>query len=246
MIKYNVKIYFVLQKKTDEQKQETSDSSLLTALTWGHNDQRLFVACTNSLHVLRVYNHIPSIGLLSQLAIKSALVRPTQIDNFCLPDRLRNQLLHCFHSTIKSVYPRISDLRSFVCACLPESERLHCTLKCSPKKSSANSNGGGLEQYTLYLEYLGGLIPLLSARKASKLKPNFVIFDPVSRSSKKEPVAKKTKRNRRKLAVDPRRKKKRNLETSLLSSAIVNNTGMNKIIENFVNFYEIKICLIST
>ncbi|KAH3726231.1 hypothetical protein DPMN_052089 [Dreissena polymorpha] len=32
--------------------------------------------------------------------------------------------------------------------------------------------------YTLYLEYLGGLIPLLKGKRASKLRPDFIIFDP--------------------------------------------------------------------
>ena len=35
------------------------------------------------------------------------------------------------------------------------------------------------------MEYLGGLIPLLSARKSSKLKPDFVIFDPYLSRNKK-------------------------------------------------------------
>ena len=46
------------------------------------------------------------------------------------------------------------------------------------------------EYYTLYLEYLGGLIPLLSARKSSKLKPDFVIFDPFLTQSKKKKLSK--------------------------------------------------------
>lgn len=32
--------------------------------------------------------------------------------------------------------------------------------------------------YTLYLEYLGGLVPLLKGRRTSKIRPEFVIFDP--------------------------------------------------------------------
>lgn len=32
--------------------------------------------------------------------------------------------------------------------------------------------------YTLFLEYLGGLVPLLKGKRTSKLKPEFVIFDP--------------------------------------------------------------------
>lgn len=32
--------------------------------------------------------------------------------------------------------------------------------------------------YTLYLEYLGGLVPLLKGKRISKIRPEFVIFDP--------------------------------------------------------------------
>lgn len=37
--------------------------------------------------------------------------------------------------------------------------------------------------YTLYLEYLGGLVPLLKGRRTSKIRPEFVIFDPQSQDS---------------------------------------------------------------
>ena len=37
--------------------------------------------------------------------------------------------------------------------------------------------------YTLYLEYLGGLVPLLKGRRTSKIRPEFVIFDPQSQGS---------------------------------------------------------------
>jgi hypothetical protein len=39
------------------------------------------------------------------------------------------------------------------------------------------------EHYTLYLEYLGGLIPLLKGKRASKLRPEFVIYDPKIKGS---------------------------------------------------------------
>ena len=56
---------------------------------------------------------------------------------------------------------------------MPKNERFHCTLKCLNKDNKNSKN-----YYVLYLEYLGGLIPLLTARKTSKIKPNFIIFDP--------------------------------------------------------------------
>ena len=35
----------------------------------------------------------------------------------------------------------------------------------------------------MYLEYLGGLIPLLKGKRASKLRPEFIIFDPKIKSA---------------------------------------------------------------
>jgi len=32
--------------------------------------------------------------------------------------------------------------------------------------------------YTLYVEYLGGLIPILKGKRTSKIRPEFVIYDP--------------------------------------------------------------------
>ena len=32
--------------------------------------------------------------------------------------------------------------------------------------------------YTLFLEFMGGLIPLLKARRTGTLKPEFVVYDP--------------------------------------------------------------------
>ena len=62
-------------------------------------------------------------------------------------------------------------LREFVCIPPPGNERLHCTMI----RHGDESSGG---HYTLYLEYLGGLIPLLKGKRASKLRPEFVIYDP--------------------------------------------------------------------
>ena len=54
-------------------------------------------------------------------------------------------------------------------------ERLHCTII----RHGDDTSGG---YYTLYLEYLGGLIPLLKGKRASKLHPDFIIFDPQMKS----------------------------------------------------------------
>ena len=122
------------------------------------------------------------------MAIKQRLSDVTQLSGFCLSERLKEQLKYCFASSVKTLYPRVASLRQFVCSCLPKNERLHCTLKCLSNVKSSH------EYYTLYLEYLGGLIPLLSARKSSKLKPDFVIFDPYLTRKKKINNKKKSKK----------------------------------------------------
>lgn len=55
------------------------------------------------------------------------------------------------------------------------STRLHCTMIRHDEDSNLNSGG---TCYTLYLEYLGGLVPLLKGKRTSKIRPEFVIFDP--------------------------------------------------------------------
>ena len=39
--------------------------------------------------------------------------------------------------------------------------------------------------YTVYLEHLGGFLPILKGRKTSKIKPEFVIFDPMKGEEEK-------------------------------------------------------------
>ena len=70
-------------------------------------------------------------------------------------------------------------LREFVCIPPPGQERLHCTMV---RQGDTESSGG---HYTLYLEYMGGLIPLLKGKRASKLRPEFVIYDPKIKTANK-------------------------------------------------------------
>ena len=63
--------------------------------------------------------------------------------------------------------------------CVPPAgnERLQCTMM-----RHGEETGG---HYTLYLEYLGGLIPLLKGKRASKIRPEFIIYDPKIKISTK-------------------------------------------------------------
>lgn len=68
--------------------------------------------------------------------------------------------------------PKLSELRQFVSS--SPKNRLYCTLV-------QHFNGPETTPpvcYVLYMEYLGGLVPLLKGKRISMLKPEFVIFDP--------------------------------------------------------------------
>jgi hypothetical protein len=89
---------------TDQLANDTTKIELFSALSWGHNDQRLFVACSKTLHVLRVYKEIPKLSLLSETRIKTTLSDESCIAKFCLPEPLKEQLKYCFASTIKVIF----------------------------------------------------------------------------------------------------------------------------------------------
>ena len=89
--------------------------------------------------------------------------------------------MYCYHFCLFQGYiPDPYQLREFVCYPALNNERLFCTMK-----RSGNDDTSSNTHYTLYLEYLGGLIPLLKGKRASKLRPEFVIYDPKLKTSNK-------------------------------------------------------------
>lgn len=143
----------------------------LTALCWGHNDRRLFVAAGFNLHVAWVMKKVPHLQFLCQRIIQICIKSEKLIRKLPLPARLHHSVQTMFSPTIKSYIPDPFKLREFICSPPPASERLFCTMI----RHGEETSGG---HYTLYLEYLGGLIPLLKGKRASKLRPDFVIYDP--------------------------------------------------------------------
>lgn len=69
--------------------------------------------------------------------------------------------------------PEAKGLREFVSRAPINGTRLHCTMI---RHDDEHLSSGAC--YTLYLEYLGGLVPLLKGKRTSKIRPEFVIFDP--------------------------------------------------------------------
>ncbi|KAK0084586.1 hypothetical protein PV325_006755 [Microctonus aethiopoides] len=147
----------------------------VSAMTWGHNDRRLFVATGARVHAAWVSRRVGSLQLLSRLAVRASLTRESGVQQLPLPPRLRALVGALFSSTIRSCVPEPRELRKFVSRPPPSGGRLHCTM--------LRHAGEPAPCYTLYLEYLGGLVPLLKGRRTSKIRPEFVIFDPQSQET---------------------------------------------------------------
>ncbi|XP_074029104.1 WD40 superfamily protein Tusp isoform X2 [Leptinotarsa decemlineata] len=146
----------------------------VTTITWGHNDKRLFLATGTQIHIAWISKRIASLQLLCRLRIHDLIPNENQLCLLPLPVRLGNIIGNLFAQTIRCCVPEPSALREFVSRPPVGSVRLHCTM--IRHDDETNLSAGTC--YTLYLEYLGGLVPLLKGKRTSKIRPEFVIFDP--------------------------------------------------------------------
>ncbi|KAM5125112.1 LOW QUALITY PROTEIN: tubby-related protein 4-like [Callospermophilus lateralis] len=145
----------------------------IISICWGHTDSRLLMASGPALYVVRVEHRVSSLQLLCQQAIASTLREDKDVSKLTLPPGLCSYLSTAFIPTIKPPIPDPNNMRDFVSYPSAGNERLHCTMK----RTEDDPEVGG-PCYTLYLEYLGGLMPILKGRRISKLRPEFVIMDP--------------------------------------------------------------------
>ncbi|XP_045766051.1 tubby-related protein 4 isoform X2 [Maniola jurtina] len=142
----------------------------VSALTWGHAARRLFVGLGGAVCTARVWRVVAPLQLLARVRAAAALRHPRLAAKLPLPPRLQPALASLFAHTIRCNVPEASELRRFVSRPPGAGARLHCTmLRHDDEEAGA---------YTLYLEHLGGLVPLLKGRRTSKIRPEFVIFDP--------------------------------------------------------------------
>ncbi|XP_064474099.1 tubby-related protein 4-like isoform X2 [Ornithodoros turicata] len=151
----------------------------VTAMTWGHNDKRLFVATGSIIHIGWVTRRIASLQLLSRLTLHRSLADEDAVHRLPLPRRLRALVASLFGQTFKCYLPEPKRLRDFVSRPPSQNIRLHCTMVRHDTEDLVTT---GSVTYTLFLEYLGGLVPLLKGKRASNLRPEFVIYDPQGRS----------------------------------------------------------------
>uniref|UniRef100_A0A8C4JPG1 Tubby-related protein 4 n=1 Tax=Dromaius novaehollandiae TaxID=8790 RepID=A0A8C4JPG1_DRONO len=152
---------------------ETPVQRPIISICWGHRDSRLLMASGPALYVVRVEHRVSGLQLLCQQTIASCLRDDKDISKLSLPPRLCSYLTTAFIPTIKPPIPDPNNMRDFVSYPTAGNERLHCTMK----RTEDDPEVGG-PCYTLYLEYLGGLVPILKGRRISKLRPEFVIMDP--------------------------------------------------------------------
>ncbi|XP_013385175.1 tubby-related protein 4 isoform X2 [Lingula anatina] len=143
----------------------------LTALTWGHNDKRLFIATGSRAYVGRVNKEVAPLQLLCETTVKGCLSSESDLQHLPLPLKMKCHLDCLFIPTIQNYIPPPEKLRDFVILPPSDNDRFYCTMM----RHGDESYGG---YYILYLEYLGGHIPILKGRRNSKLRPEFVIFDP--------------------------------------------------------------------
>lgn len=112
----------------------------------------------------------------------SCLGDESSIETLPLPEAIKMSMRELYSHTIQSHLPDYRRFREFVFRPPPADTRLYCTLV---REDDPSTTTGGLEStYILYLEYLGGLVPLLKGKRSSKLKPEFVIYDPQEESER--------------------------------------------------------------
>ena len=74
---------------------------LVTAITWGHCDRKLFVATKNLLHVMNISREIPSLQTFCQAVIAGSLPGREESFNLVLPTKLKVAVAGCFDPLIQ-------------------------------------------------------------------------------------------------------------------------------------------------
>lgn len=73
----------------------------VSALTWGHNDKRIFIATGNQVHIAWVSRKVASLQLLCRLRIQSTLSSEVMLTRLPLPSRIKPLIGNLFAQTIR-------------------------------------------------------------------------------------------------------------------------------------------------
>lgn len=116
---------------------------------------------------------------MARLKIHECLKEESKVATVPVPEPLKSTISELFSPSVCCYLPDYRRIREFVFRPPPSSIRLYCTLmrheieeNCPPARVIENS------VYVLYLEYMGGLVPILKGKRSSRLKTEFFIYDP--------------------------------------------------------------------
>ncbi len=149
---------------------------------------------------LITFASIPTLSFLARLKIHRHLKVESKVATVPVPEPLKCSLSELFTPSLCCYLPDYQRIREFVFRPPPTRTRLHCTLMrheveveaavgklengSTSSRATAAAATGENSVYVLYLEYMGGLVPILKGKRSSKLKTEFFIYDPeVSREA---------------------------------------------------------------
>lgn len=75
--------------------------STVSALTWGHNDKRLFIATGTQVHIAWVSKRVASLQHLTRLEIQNCISSEQAVPKLPLPSRLKTLIGNLFAQTIR-------------------------------------------------------------------------------------------------------------------------------------------------
>lgn len=78
-----------------------SSNSPVSALTWGHNDKRLFIATGTQVHIAWVSRRVASLQLLCRLQIQASIGSESILPLLPLPSRIKCLIGNLFAQTIR-------------------------------------------------------------------------------------------------------------------------------------------------
>lgn len=78
-----------------------NSTSPVSALTWGHNDKRLFIATGTQVHIAWVSRRVASLQLLCRLQIQTRIGTELALPRLPLPSKIKSLIGHLFAQTTR-------------------------------------------------------------------------------------------------------------------------------------------------
>lgn len=78
-----------------------NSNNAVSALTWGHNDKRLFIATGTQVHIAWVSRRVASLQLLCRLEVQACIGSELLLPRLPLPSRIKSLIGSLFAQTIR-------------------------------------------------------------------------------------------------------------------------------------------------